>query len=68
MVEWKWIGKSSKVKNEFTRVRWDAWKRGAAEVAQLAKVDKETREIAGRMAEAMEGIEREATAAAGEES
>jgi Protein of unknown function (DUF3632) len=60
---WKWLGKQPVTKNGFTRARWDAWKNGAKEVAELAKVNKETRDVSRRMVEKMDAIEQEAQTA-----
>ncbi|PMD32935.1 hypothetical protein L207DRAFT_639707 [Hyaloscypha variabilis F] len=54
---WKWAGKQPVAKNEFTRARWNAWKKGAKEIADLSRVNKETREIAQEMLTKMESIE-----------
>ena len=44
------------VKNESTRARWNAWKKGAKEIVGLSRVNKETREIAQKMLTKMESI------------
>ncbi|KAE9365489.1 hypothetical protein N431DRAFT_518814 [Stipitochalara longipes BDJ] len=64
---WNWTGKQPLAKNEFTRVRWDAWKKGAKEVTELPKVNKETKEIAQKMLAKMGSIEQVASVAGRDE-
>ena len=59
-VRWNRKGKQTPPKNEVTRMKWDAWRTGANEVAELTKANKETRAIAREMVRTMESIENEA--------